>query len=200
MEKTGSRIGVIIFVMFAATIACGSGEVEVNPPPLVQDIEMQAADTATPQATETKPVGSARSNPAPVGSEVITIGNMSFIVLEFTQSATDIVMAANQFNTEPEEGQEYVLVTIQSTCLKGSDDKCSINPWDFNMIGSKGIEKDSQWFIAGLDGLLEAGDFYGGTSLSGILAFIVDSGESDLLLVYEELFALTGFVFYLAVE
>ena len=210
-----AKIFVAVFAMIAVTLACGSTGVQVNAPEdLSQEdlVETAMAEiiargdseddpneasepTAAPAPTATKQVGTARSNPAPIGSEVV-VDEMAFLVLGFTRSATSIVLGANQFNDEPGDGQEYVLVDVQISCQKSSDDKCNISTFYFNLIGSSGIVRDRE-FVASLDGLLEDGEFFGGAVLSGGIPFIINTDETEILLLYEELF---GDTFYLAVE
>lgn len=152
-------------------------------------------ETEAPKPTATKELGTSRSNPAPVGSEIVA-DDMAFVVKELIRPADKIIMAGNMFNTEPEENQEYVMVMLEVNCMKGSDDKCNISPFNFTLLGSKGVDRDVEWSVAGVSNILESKDFYGGSSVSGYLPFIVDKDETDLLLVYEPL--LFGDNFYLA--
>lgn len=151
--------------------------------------------TEIPQPTATKELGTSRSNPAPAGSEIIA-DDMAFVVQELIRPADTIIRTGNMFNTEPEENQEYVMVMVEVNCMKGSDDKCNISPFNFTLLGSKGVDRDAEWSVAGVSNILESKDFYGGSSVSGYLPFIIDKDEIDLLLVYEPL--LFGDNFYLA--
>jgi len=200
-----------VIVLVLAMLACGSEGPSVNPPSeeKVEVIEDQptAEEVATEdvpteekpteeEPTEEKAVGSARSNPAPVGSEVVA-DNMGFKVLSIIRPADDIVMQGNMFNTEPESGQEYLLVELQITCQKSSDEECSLSSfWNFSVIGSSGVKHDAEFMVTGVEGLLESIDFYGGTTVSGYVPFIVGLDEIDLLFVYEPI--LFGDTFYLA--
>ena len=198
MDKQRFKLLLAAGLLIASILACGGGSgVEVSEPASQDDADTsQAEEAAAPEPTATKPVGTSRSNPAPTGSAVLT-DDMEFVVLGFTRPATDIVMSANQFNTEPEEGQEYVFVELQVTCKKSTDEQCNLLALNFSLLGSAGVQRDQEIFLAGVDGLLEGGDFYGEASLSGNLAFIVGTDETDLLIVYEPFF---GDTFYLAIE
>ena len=188
---------VTVIVLILASLACGSSNsgVSVNPPnDNAAEVEEQPA--AESEATEAKPVGSARSNPAPMGSEVVA-DDRAFKVLSIIRPADDIVIEGNPFNTKPESGQEYLFVELQITCQKSIDEKCSLSSfWNFSVIGSSGVSKDAEWVLAGVEGLLESIDFYGDTTVSGYLPFIVRQDEIDLVFVYEPL--LFGDTFYLA--
>jgi hypothetical protein len=158
--------------------------------------ESSESQEAEEPSDSSAPVGTARSNPAPVGS-VITADDMEFEILSYVRPATDIVMGGNMFNTEPESGEEYILVELEIKCMKSSDDQCSIGTYNLKLIGSTGIERDAEWFVSGVDNLLEQTEFYGGASISGLLPFILNTDEVNVLLVYEPLF---GDEFYLSLD
>ncbi|MEN6480963.1 MAG: DUF4352 domain-containing protein, partial [Anaerolineaceae bacterium] len=137
------------------------------------------------ESTSTTQVGTVRSNPAPVGSEVI-VDDMAFLILNTIRPANDIVKAGTEFNTTPEEGQEYVFIEIQVTCKKTSDEKCSFNPsFSTKLLGSKGIEYDPDIFVVGVDKILESSEFYGDAVISGYIPFIISKDEANLILVYD---------------
>lgn len=210
------RFLIMVVVLLISALACGSssdGVVVVEPeepvtgvidePVVAEEIvsdsdeEVVEEDVVTEEiAVEpTKKPGTARSNPAPVGSEVVA-DDMSFVILGSTRPADDIIKAGNMFNTEPEEGEEYILVELRIECLKSSDDKCSISQFNFKMIGDAGVQYDSEWFVAGVSGLLESEDFYGGSEVSGSLPYIVKQSDVNLIFVYEPFW---GDTFYLQV-
>ena len=195
----------ILATLILAALACGSTDVQVNLP--AQQIaetwiaETAAAQGQAPATTEvqaTSPVGTARSNPAPAGSEVI-VDDMGFVIVGSTRPATDIVMSGNQFNTSPEAGQEYVMVNVQITCKTSSDEKCSFFTYNLKLLGSSGVQRDPEIVVAGVDGLLDLSitEFFGGATIGGAIPFIVNSDETDLLLVYSPIF---GDPFYLAIQ
>ncbi|HAE86243.1 MAG TPA: hypothetical protein DCG78_07060 [Anaerolineaceae bacterium] len=186
--------GFTLLVLMFSVVACGSSDdVVVNPP---DEGELTGNEVQTQkEATKAPKVGTARSNPAPVGSEVIA-DNMAFKILGATRPADEIIMAGNPFNTAPEEGEEYVLVELQATCQKSSDEQCRLNPFNISLIGSSGVMHDSEIMVAGVDGLLKSTEFYGGVTVSGTLPFIIGQEETDLILVYDPIF---GDAFYLEI-
>jgi len=180
-------------VLILTALACGS-EVQVNAPAN----QGQAPTVDEVQATSTSPVGTARSNPAPAGSEVV-VDDMAFVVTGATRPATDIIMAGNQFNTSPEAGQEYVIVNVRITCRKSADDKCSFFSYNLKLLGSSGVQKDPELFVSDVSGLIDFSitEFFGGATIEGGIPFIVSSDETALLLVYSPLL---GNPFYLAIQ
>lgn len=184
-------IAALVFGIIACSKSTSSPQVN-TPSDENTTIDIQPT---TSQPTEVPNLGTTRSNPAPVGSEVIA-DKMSFTVTDMVRPANDIVIAGNQFNSLPEDGKEYIFVELNVVCQKSSDEKCSFTPvLNLNLIGSNGIEYDPEIFIAGVNNLLESTEFYGGASIKGYIPFIVGVGETDLVLLYEPLL---GDTFYLA--
>lgn len=182
---------ITLLVLLLVSLACGSDGVSVEEPS-GSDEEI----VSEPEEEATKEIGTARSNPAPVGSAV-TADNMKFEILGSTRPADDIIMGGNQFNTEPEEGEEYILIEMRIECMEDSDDTCNIYSSNFKLIGDEGITYDAEWAIAGVEGLLESEEFYGGAVISGSLPFIVKETDSELVFVYDPFL---GDKFYMSVE
>lgn len=213
--KISKRFLIMVVVLLISALACGSSSdgVEViepdnsaagviDEPVAADEVEADIAEEVTKEEVVTEEVeveptkkpGTARSNPAPVGSEVVA-DDMSFVILGATRPADDLIKAGNMFNTEPEEDEEYILVELRIGCQKSSDDKCSISKFDFNMIGDAGVEYEAE-FVSGVSGLLSSEDFYGGSEVSGTLPYIVKISDENLIFVYEPFW---GKPFYLQV-
>jgi hypothetical protein len=191
-----SCILIAILALVFSSLACGSSAPVVNPP---QDNQNSQSGVSTPNSQSgntPKPIGSARSNPAPFGYEV-TIDNMTFKVTEVVRPADTIIKQGNSFNSDAGEGKEYVLVQLNITCNKNSDEKCNVIGLEFSLVGSSGQTYDPEILISGVNGMLETGDFYGGATKSGYLAFIVSKDETNNVLIYE---SLLGSPIYLSVE
>lgn len=181
-----------VLILTLASLACGSVSSPqvtlpeaTSPSQDTQPVEVQP--TSMPPTEAAKPLGSARSNPAPLGAQV-SVDNMTFMITEVVAPANDIVREGNQFNSEPEPGQQYIFVNISATCDKGTDDTCNIGGFEFSLIDSSGITHDTELFVAGVNGLLEPGDFYGGAAKTGYLVFLAPEGDEGLILKYEALF------------
>lgn len=184
----------VLIVLILAALACSSGDdVTVNEPDkeetkeeIVGEEDEEEIETVEPTAT--KKVGTARSNPAPVGSEVIA-DEMSFVIMGATRPANDVIAAGNMFNSEPEEGEEYILVDLEIKCLKSTDEKCSVGTYNFNLLGDSGVSYDPDSFVSGVDGLLDfSSEFYGEAIVSGTIPFMVKQTDTELLFIYEPFF------------
>jgi hypothetical protein len=138
----------------------------------------QPAPTPTPG-----PIGSFQSNPAPFGTGV-AIDNMTLKVTQFLRPADDLVAQGNMFNQVLGAGKEYVFVNLSATCNRKANETCQINDFDFKMVASSGRTRDAETFLAGVSGMLGDGDFAGGTTKAGYIAFIVGKSETNLILIY----------------
>ena len=213
--KFSKQLFYAFLILIIVSLACGStsevsvespsdSEGEISPQEVGEDIEpeeeqevdMEDEERVEPEVEETKEIGTARSNPAPLGS-VITADNMQFEILGSTRPADDIIMSGNMFNTEPEEGEEYILIDMKIECMKDQDDTCNISSFSFKLIGDEGVIYDAEWFISGVDGLLESEEFYGGGVVTGALPFIIKETDSNLIFLYEPFL---GDEFYMSVQ
>ena len=184
-------LAVLIFV----SLACGSSGVDVSTP-----IGNQPGNQSNPTSqagslpTATVPLGTSRSNPAPVGSAV-RVEDMEFIVTGVVRPADSAVSNGNMYNEKPAAGKEYMFITLSVTCTKTSDQQCTFSTYNLKILGSDGVLVDGSFMLAGVDGLLEGTTFYGGANVSGNLPFMVTQGDTGIILVYQPLF---GDSFYLA--
>jgi hypothetical protein len=133
--------------------------------------------------TTPEPTVFSQDNPAPFGTAV-TIDNMLLKVTGIIRPADNLVAKGNMFNATPAAGQEYVFVNLSAACQLSPGQTCAISDSDFKMVGSSGQSHDAQTFLAGVSGLLGSAEFNGGAARTGYVAFFVDKGETDLVLVY----------------
>lgn len=137
----------------------------------------------TPAATST-PISVPLEGVVPPG-ELIEANEMTLAVQGSTRPADDIVASASQFNPTPEPGNEYIIIETFIKCLKSESETCLISPLiHFRLIGS-GTEYPPKILLLHVPGLMEGGEFQGGTTMSGGLAFEIDRDETDLTLMYE---------------
>lgn len=196
IKKVVFPIIFLISFIFLTSLACSSSSstpVVISPS---EQINTQVPDTLVAPTEEQKAVGTSRSNPAPVGSEIIS-DDMSFVVTGITRPADSIVAQGNMFNTTPEPDKEYIFVKVNVTCKLPSDGKCSLYTSNFKMINSSGNVSDSEYFLTGVSGLLEDQDFFGGASIDGNIGFIIDKSETAPILMYEPFL---GDAFYLQIQ
>lgn len=166
---------------------------EVQPTPRAGETQMPTnipvTDTPAPTAIPTlPPAGETRDNPAPVGTPIDIGGNMVFTIISGVRPADSIVINANMFNTQPEGNQEYVQLDVQVVCNKSSNDKCYFSPYEIKAVGIDGNVRDTEIMIAGVEGMMESGEFFGGATRSGKMFYIVPKDDKTVVLFYEPFF------------
>ncbi|MBL8056985.1 MAG: hypothetical protein JNK29_09825 [Anaerolineales bacterium] len=147
-----------------------------------------AAPTPADRPTEAGPAisGLSRSAPFPAGAPAELPG-WTVEVREVVrgEQAWRQLRQANQFNTPPAEGQEYLLVRLRVTATHGDSSPRPVQAADFKVTGSAG----RRYFKASAvtpEPALEA-DLQDGESAEGWSVYLVTPGETDLLLMVEPL-------------
>jgi hypothetical protein len=121
-----------------------------------------------------------RTNPYPAGSTQ-EIRDGRFRVNSIQEGMTDEVKAMNMFNTDPDTGQEWVLVDATFFCDLSADRVCNTTAMQFELVGSAGKAYNTE-LMAVLDRPF-GGEVFGGGESTGVIGFIIDSDDSDFLLV-----------------
>jgi hypothetical protein len=113
-----SIVGTIVgFVVFSAVVATsfdnafGSGGTTVAAPSGAAGTKDQAAAKEDPAAK-----AGTRENPYPIGS-VIESDDWRVVINSVTLAATDVVVAANEFNKPPAKGSQFMLVNYSATYI-----------------------------------------------------------------------------------
>jgi hypothetical protein len=177
--------GLTLIALLLSILACSNAAPVVR---TLSETDQQTTREADESGSSQKPLGSVRSNPAPLGSDV-QLGDLTIHILGVNDtSANQIVKDGNVFNEIPESGQQFVLVDLSIRCDKPEDQKCSITLLEFSVIDSGGIDHAPKIILAGVDGLMDGGEFYGGAVKTGSLAFIVPEMDQGLILKYDEIF------------
>lgn len=134
--------------------------------------------TTRPATTTTAaPEAGTRENPFAPGTPLVTTDGVEVSVASVNLDATGAVMAENQFNDPPPDGERYILVSLN--VMNGSDEP--INPWikvDVSAIGSANRVHDDCYAVEP-DALSDAPELYPGGSASGNVCLVVPSNEVD---------------------
>jgi hypothetical protein len=121
-----------------------------------------------------------RGNPFPAGSAQ-EVRDGTFRVNSIRTDMSEEVNTMNMFNVPPETGQEWVLVNVTFNCNLPADEVCTTQLMQFELVGTTGRAYNHQ-MLAVLDNPF-AGEVFGGGTATGDIGFIVDSSDTDLLLV-----------------
>jgi hypothetical protein len=142
-------------------------------------------NTEVPPTATTSPAGGTRDLPLPKGETVEIGGDMDLVVADVVRPADDIVNAANTFNIDPESNQEYIQVTVVLNCKKDASDKCLFSISSLQAVGADGNVIDPSFGIVGIEGELESGEFFGGSTRTGKLFYLVPKGDPSVVLFYD---------------
>jgi hypothetical protein len=137
----------------------------------------RATNTARPTNT---PEPGTRGNPFPAGS-VQEVRDGRLQVNSIRTDMSQAVHSMNMFNQAPETGQEWVIVDVTFNCDISSEDVCTTQFMQFELVGDMGQVYNHQ-MLAVIDNVFP-GEIFGGGQATGSLGFIVDSDDSNFLLV-----------------
>jgi hypothetical protein len=192
--KNKSLLFIPTAILFIFISACGSNTAATNAPAAIQPATAAVPQGSVealyavpspngPQTNDATVVATTKDNPAPVGSAVLA-DNMKIIVKEKVRPADSQVAKGNMFTETPVAGQEYMLVTISASCEQIKDKRCTFDTYNFKTLGSDGVIKDFKQ-VTGIDGLVKYTTIEGGSTLTGILSFLVAQKDTQIFLVYQ---------------
>lgn len=131
-----------------------------------------------------------RGNPFALGQTgAIRDGRFQVNGIKRDQSAA--VHKMNMFNTEPKAGQEWVLVDATFYCDLKADETCNTTVMQFDLAGDMGEVYDTL-LVTVLDNKLD-GEVFGGGHKQGVIGFIINSADKNLLLAVNDLGSRTFF-------
>jgi hypothetical protein len=138
-----------------------------------------------PTAPPLPPVGLSGDEPAQL-AEVVSVPNWNVKVLEVNRgdAAWSAIQSADELNEPPPPGKEYLLVKLWVKSTAADDEAHSISQSDFVVTGDRlvkyytaeALEPEPQ-----LNAELSAGE-----KTEGWVAFLIDQGEGNLVLILDE--------------
>ncbi|MBA7627752.1 hypothetical protein ES703_35219 [subsurface metagenome] len=166
-----------------------------EPEPVVEEPE-PVVEEPEPVVEEPEPeptTGYARSNPAPISTELFIEDEWFGDIYEFNITLLEIVRGAkawsrieeaNMFNDPPPSGFEYILAKIRVEYVEGPTPDTSfwLTPYDFTAISSEGKEYEGEATVCP-EPQLDA-DLYPGASHEGWAAFVVAVQDNKPLLTF----------------
>lgn len=165
------------------------------------DIIDNNSSTEIPLDDDNKvPVGT-RENPLPFNATILFDGTggtngittmydtykAELTLLDVTRGSDALAIAlnANQFNTEPTEGKEYLLARFKIRALSSENDaKIDINNSSFTLVSEEGKTYDSFTTISGIQPTLR--EMYAGGSQVGYACFEVNIDDKKPSIVFLE--------------
>ena len=155
-------------------------EESAAPPTQPPAEEPTAAPTAEPTAA---PIGLNRSNPVPL-NQAFTASNGAIVTMHGITyrgaEAAALVKNWNQFNDEPGEGTEFVIVSASFGYEGGDKETLEVSQWDFRAVVENAIVEIAT--MTGDDVL--GGEVFEGGTVEGLLVFEVPTGSTDIVVIY----------------
>lgn len=173
--------------------ACGDIDEKNDRPVTSQEEKPEASADTKAEKKEEKAVG-VRSNPLPLGDTITTkvaiyddnfnsyAANLDLTIAGITrgEEAWQQILAENQFNSEPDEGMEYVLVKVEALLkdAETEDDSYNLSSFSFKTVSADGKEYPHVMVVvpSGLDAKL-----YNGGATEGHVIGQVRVGEDFFL-------------------
>jgi len=102
------------------------------------------------------------------------------------------IKSANQFNSAPEPGYEYILGRVRIEYLKGKTDDLAYRPnqFDFTAVSTDGKDYDDKFAVAPNPKL--SGQMYSGSSTEGYIVLYVTTYDQTPLLTFGRKYDGTG--------
>lgn len=138
------------------------------------------------EVVEETGTGEARNSPLGIG-RIGQVGDYEVSVISVTPYATDIVMAENQFNEPPAEGNQFFMARVATTYVGAATG----TPWvdlSFQAVGNKSASYTTFNNTCGVypdDGFTIAELFEGGSAEFNV-CWEIDSTDEDSLVMYVE--------------
>lgn len=132
-------------------------------------------------ASSTGPGSGTRQDPFAFSVEGDTGEGFTVQINSIIRPASDIIQRENYFNDRPGLGQEYVLVNVTIRCAQTSE-RCETGYLDFELVGDNGVVSDLPLIVVPDE--LQMVSLFGGGEQSGNLAFLIQSDDTNLNLLY----------------
>ena len=192
MKKGFIFVIVIVFVLATLT-SCSSIVSEVSSQLEALD-EIISTEKPTGQSSDksdgTSKSAGTRQNPLTVGQTGTFDGMKSYVYTYKSEvtlvevirgdKAWTLVEEGNRFNSEPEEGKEYILAKFKVKILESKDDeKVTMNNYLFTYVSKGGVEYKDFVSVSGLKP--ELTDMYEGGESEGYTFAIIDKDDAPLI-------------------
>lgn len=142
-----------------------------------EPVEAEAEPADVEEAGSTTDAGT-RSSPHPLGTTIAS-DDWEVTVTSFTADATDAVLAANQFNEDPDEGHSYALVGISVTRV-GAESGSTMEIGVDYVTDQGNVVSRSDAFAVAPDALSYEEMFQGASVSGNVVLMIPDGGAGSV--------------------
>lgn len=169
-----------------------NNNLNTNNPPSTDENNVTNTTDSTQQTSIT--VGT-RTNPLPFNTTILFNGNdtlfdkyqVELTLLDVVRGpdALAMVLDANEFNSEPEEGKEYLLAKFKFRALSSENDAMiDINNASFTLVSEDGNVYDSFVTVSNINPSLR--EMYAGATWEGYACFEVNTDDKNPNIVFLE--------------
>lgn len=185
ISVVGTIVGILVFFFVVASSFDEAFSDDVSAEPAAQEAVAESSDEDGSSADE-----GTRDNPYSIGTK-ISSDDWEMTVTDVTLDATDEVLAENQFNEQPDAGNQYMVVDVDITYTGESPDG------EMPMATIEYVTAGGNTFD-GLDDMVVAPDqldsvetLYNGATTSGSVAIQIPSEDADagVLAISPDMFA-----------
>lgn len=203
MGKVMLRIFLLVSLMLVL-VGCGENasvervvnendNLEANNSEIVETDDSEHEDESSEDEAEAEEEIGTRENPLSIGERVsiqyydIFHGDVKLDIelleLIHGDEALQMVREGNEFNDEPDEGQEYILAKFYVKVNEVEDEPFDLNHAQFNAVSTDGNTYDEFVVVAGLEPDLQ-NELYEGAEREGFTYFLVDKDDEAPLAVF----------------
>ena len=174
----GTIAGAVAFIISASAsldelIQPSNEVVEVTEDPAGEETD-EKEETEDPKTKE-----GSRENPHPIGTTIAS-DEWEVTVNSFTRNATDEVMKENEFNDEPDDGEEYVLVNLTAERL-GEKSASPYYDIDVDYVTEGGNVISSLSSFAIIPDELSSAELYAGATATGNVSLIAPEDDDGTI-------------------
>jgi hypothetical protein len=186
------KLGILMILL--AVGACGGTEAATDTTAAAVETTTTGADetttTTTASTTTSQPSGeSSLSSPIAVGA-VVQVGQWRLRVSGVTPDATDQVMAENQFNDPPVDGNQFFITSVEAT-YTGTDSSTFWVDMSLKAVGASNVAYEPFDATCGVipGDINDSGETFPGGTVSGNVCWSIQSTDADsLVMIAEESF------------
>jgi hypothetical protein len=189
------KFGILMFIF--AVAACGGANGSTDTTVATVETTTTATDETTTTTTTTpstpttsQPSGeSSLAAPLEVGA-VIQVGDWRLRVSGVTPDATDQVMAENQFNDPPVEGNQFFIASVEAT-YTGTDSSTFWVDMSLKAVGESHVAYEPFDATCGVipGDINDTGETFPGGTVSGNVCWSIQTTDADsLVMIAEESF------------
>jgi hypothetical protein len=137
---------------------------------------------ASDQATPENPGQGTLTDPYRFGVAVDTGEGFTLKVTRYIRPADQIIANENMFNDRPEQGEVYIIIGLELTCIAQSNQRCESNYLYYELTGDQGIIYEHSFVV--YEDEFDVSVF-GGAGGTGDLVFLVRADDTNLRLMFQ---------------